>query len=64
MRLANSFKYVEKLEQMPEFNIHASEQSLALEFPEGWLEAHPLTARELAVEQNIFAKIGVELGVS
>jgi exopolyphosphatase / guanosine-5'-triphosphate,3'-diphosphate pyrophosphatase len=64
MRLANSFKYVEKLEQLPEFNIHASEQSLFLEFPEGWLEEHPLTARELAVEQNIFAKIGLELGVS
>jgi exopolyphosphatase / guanosine-5'-triphosphate,3'-diphosphate pyrophosphatase len=64
MRLANSFKYVEKLEQLPEFHIQASEQSLSLEFPEGWLEAHPLTARELAVEQNIFAKIGLELEVS
>jgi len=64
MRLANSFKYVEKLEQLPEFNIQASEQSLSLEFPEGWLEAHPLSARELAAEQNIFAKIGLELEVS
>lgn len=64
MRLANSFKYVEKLEQLPEFSIQVSEQSLSLEFPEGWLEAHPLTARELAMEQTIFAKIGLELGVS
>ncbi|RLA49520.1 MAG: Ppx/GppA family phosphatase [Gammaproteobacteria bacterium] len=64
MRLAACFKYVEKLTQLPEFSILASEQSLTLDFPEGWLQEHPLTARELLEEQSVLAKIGVELAIS
>ena len=64
MRLAARFKYVEKLEQMPEFTIAASEQSLTLGFPEDWLEQHPLTASELEQEQKALAKMGMVLEVS
>ncbi len=64
LRLANRFKYVDKLEQLPEFTIAASEQSLALGFPEGWLEEHPLTASELEQECKALAKIGMALEVS
>ena len=64
MRLAACFKYVEKLEQLPEFSILASEHALTLEFPDGWLEEHPLTAWELAEEQVALAKIGIELVTS
>jgi len=64
IRLAVCFKHVEKLAQLPEFSIQASADSLALGFPTGWLEQHPLTARELAVEQDILTKIGLTLAVS
>lgn len=64
LRLAARFKYVEKLEQMPEFTIAASEQSLTLGFPEDWLEQHPLTASELEQEQKALAKMGMVLEVS
>jgi exopolyphosphatase/guanosine-5'-triphosphate,3'-diphosphate pyrophosphatase len=64
LRLAARFKYVETLEQMPEFTISASEQSLSLGFPEDWLEQHPLTASELEQEQKALAKMGMTLKVS
>ena len=61
MRLATCFKYVETLAQLPQFLILAGERSLRLEFPEEWLAEHPLTARELEVEQQAMAKLGLEL---
>jgi len=64
MRLAACFKYVEKLAVLPDFSILASEQSLTLEFPEGWLEEHPLTAWELEQERNVLEKLGMQLEIS
>ena len=61
IRMAACFKYVEILEQLPDFSILASEQSLSLEFPQDWLQEHPLSARELDEERKSLAKIGVEL---
>ena len=61
MRLATCFKHVEALAQLPDFSILASGQSLTLEFPEHWLQEHPLTARELAGEQQALKKIGLDL---
>lgn len=64
MRLATCFKYVEKLYLLPDFRIHAEEQSLELNFPEGWLEERPLTAYELKSEQDALKKLGLKLIVS
>ena len=64
MRLATCFKYVEKLAQLPDFSILASEHALTLEFPENWLQEHPLTARELGDEQNVLSKMGLDLAFS
>ncbi|MEH6581768.1 MAG: exopolyphosphatase [Halioglobus sp.] len=64
IRLAALFKYVEKLEQLPEFTIQASQDSLLLGFPDNWLEEHPLTASELESEQDQLKKIGMKLGLS
>ena len=64
MRLAACFKYVEKLAQIPDFSILASENAITLEFPDGWLEEHPLTDRELEGEQAVLAKISLELSYS
>lgn len=64
MRLATSFKHVEKLEQLPEFNIEANDSTLKLEFPSGWLKQHPLTAKELAAEELMLARVDIALKVS
>jgi exopolyphosphatase/guanosine-5'-triphosphate,3'-diphosphate pyrophosphatase len=63
MRLAACFKYVEALAQLPDFSVLASEHALTLEFPEGWLEEYPLTARELQEEVEVQAKLGLELTI-
>lgn len=64
LRLAVHFKYADELELLPEFTITASEQSLSLNFPDGWLEQHPLTASELEQEQKALKKIGLTLQLS
>lgn len=64
IRLAARFKYVEVLEELPEFIIQASENSLTLEFPQGWLEDHPLTNSELEQECNVLRKLDIKLVIS
>jgi exopolyphosphatase/guanosine-5'-triphosphate,3'-diphosphate pyrophosphatase len=64
MRLASCFKYVEKLEQLPDFSIIAKEKSLTLDFPRGWLDQHPLTAHELENEKMVLGKAGLKLSIS
>jgi exopolyphosphatase/guanosine-5'-triphosphate,3'-diphosphate pyrophosphatase len=64
MRLASCFKYVEKLEQLPNFTITAREKSLSLAFPARWLQDHPLTAGELETEQGVLGKVGLKLKIS
>jgi exopolyphosphatase/guanosine-5'-triphosphate,3'-diphosphate pyrophosphatase len=63
-RLAALFKYVEQLEQLPDFTINTGENFLALDFPEHWLEQHPLTASELTGEITVLGKVGIVLTVS
>mgnify|MGYP001823639203 CR=1 FL=1 len=63
-RLATSFKYVEQLKRLPDFSIDAKPGALTLNFPEGWLKEHPLTARELKQEQQILARLGIKLKFS
>jgi len=64
VRLACRFKYVEILEQMPDFKVEAAENALTLAFPEGWIEAHPLTVSELEQEQGLLEKLGLALSYS
>jgi exopolyphosphatase/guanosine-5'-triphosphate,3'-diphosphate pyrophosphatase len=61
IRLAVCFKHVEKLERLPDFALEAGPHSLSFLFPTDWIEQHPLTARELAAEQEVLAKMGLEL---
>ncbi len=63
IRLAVCFKHVEKLERLPDFTLEAGPDSLSFTFPPNWLEQHPLTARELAAEQDVLAKMGLELAI-
>ncbi len=64
IRLAGRFKYVEALEELPDFTVSAEENSLALAFPEGWMDAHPLTVSELEQEQGHLKKLGMDLRFS
>ena len=60
-RLALLFKYVEQLEALPDFAVHAHENTIGLEFPPEWLQRHPLTARELEQEVSLLGKEGLQL---
>lgn len=64
LRIASIFKYVEELEELPEFVVSATEDSLSLSFPEGWCEQHPLTTWELGEAQEAFIKLGVRVELS
>lgn len=64
IRLAVCFKYVETLEQLPEFAVHAEDDAMSLGFPEDWLEAHPLTHSELLNQQDYLRRIDIELTFS
>ncbi len=64
IRLASCFKHVEVLEQLPDFSVTADERSLTLGFPEGWLDDHPLTERELKAEKQVLGKAGLKLKIS
>ena len=55
---------MEKLERLPDFALDAGPNSLSFTFPPDWLEQHPLTARELAQEQELMAKMALELVIS
>jgi exopolyphosphatase/guanosine-5'-triphosphate,3'-diphosphate pyrophosphatase len=48
---------------LPDFALEAGPDSLSFTFPPDWLEQHPLTARELAAEQEVLAKVGLELQI-
>lgn len=63
LRLAMRFKHVESLEELPAFGIVAEKLTLALGFPEGWLESHPLTASELEQECSALGKLEFSLSL-
>jgi exopolyphosphatase/guanosine-5'-triphosphate,3'-diphosphate pyrophosphatase len=63
LRLANLFKYVEQLEFLPEFRVTAESRTVILQFPEQWLQQHPLTAYELRNEMSQLQRIGFQLEV-
>ena len=61
LRLANLFKYVEELEYLPEFRVEAEAGALHLQFPDGWLQQHPLSRQELRRERTWLNKVGIKL---
>lgn len=64
LRLATLFKYVEQLEQFPDFTIRTSAQTLRLEFPPDWLKQHPLTAQELDQQKAGFKRLDLRLQIA
>jgi len=61
LRLAATFKYVEQLEQLPDFTINATGRSITLTFPEDWLAQHPLTWQELQQQTESFRRLDLSL---
>ena len=64
MRLATCFKYVEQLEQLPDFSILASEQQPDPGFPRELAAGTSANCRELTTEQGVLEKVGLELTIS
>lgn len=48
-------------EQVPEVNISVDEENMRLQFPEGWLEQHPLSQADLEKEQVFLGAAGLGL---
>lgn len=64
LRIAAAFKYVEQLEQLPDFTIGVGSKSLKLEFPEDWTAQHPLTRQELRQQIDACAKLDINLQIA
>lgn len=63
LRFAILFHHIRGTQEMPKVRLEASEQSLEIAFPEGWLEANPLTQADFTQEAGWLKRIGVELSV-
>ena len=49
---------------LPAFRMKAAGRKLEVSFPKGWLQDHPLTASELAEEQPVWSRLGIDISVS
>lgn len=50
--------------ELPNIRAKAGDVALTLQFPEGWLDEHPLTRADIEQEQEFFRAAGYELNVS
>ncbi len=64
LRLAVVIQRSRNLEQPPEFALHAHENKLVVEFPDGWLDSRPLTLADLQNEQDYLARQEFTLEIS
>jgi exopolyphosphatase/guanosine-5'-triphosphate,3'-diphosphate pyrophosphatase len=49
---------------MPKMKLAVADQRLALDMPRKWLEAHPLTALDLAQERKHLKALGFKLEIA
>ena len=49
---------------LPQIDIRAKGRSIDLEFPKGWLDAHPLSAADLEQEAEYLQAAGFKLRVA
>ena len=61
LRFAILFHHIRGTQSMPEVDFHACEGSLEAVFPEGWLEANPLTRADFEAEAPWLARVGYQL---
>lgn len=63
LRLAILYHHIRGNQDMPELAVEAGQDYLILHFPEGWLEANPLTQADFDQEALYWAKAGYRLTV-
>ena len=64
LRLAVLLNHSRDAHTVPVPTLQVSEQALSLQLPAGWLEQHPLTARDLAAEVGYLADVGWQLTIA
>ncbi|MDX5371914.1 MAG: exopolyphosphatase [Pseudomonadaceae bacterium] len=63
LRFAILFHHIRGTQEMPRVQMRADAQSLELTFPEGWLEANPLTQADFEQEATWLTRIGFSLTI-
>lgn len=63
LRISVVLRHTQPADDVPDVRIEVKEKRLQLAFPEGWLQAHPLTAQEFAEEEQYLRPSGVKLVV-
>ncbi|MFI8481965.1 exopolyphosphatase [Pseudomonas sp. NPDC078700] len=63
LRFAILFHHIRSTQDMPKVELKASGQSLEYRFPDGWLEANPLTQADFTQEAEWLKRVGIELSV-
>ena len=63
LRFAILFHHIRGTQEMPKVRLQADEQNLGIHFPDGWLEANPLTQADFALEADWLKRIDIELSV-
>ncbi len=64
LRFAILFHHIRGSQEMPKVVLQAGPQSLDVHFPEGWLEANPLTQADFAQEAEWLKRLSFTLSVS
>ncbi len=64
LRLAALLHRPRSADPMPKIKLSVTEQRLALDLPRKWLEAHPLTALDLAQERKHLKALGFKLDLA
>lgn len=63
LRFAILFHHIRGTQEMPAVKLRASDDSLDVVFPEGWLAANPLTQADFEAEAEWLKRIGLTLSV-
>lgn len=63
LRLAVALHHSRSREALPDVRLEIDALALRLQFPRGWLAAHPLTQEDLAGEKEVFEAVGLGLSV-
>jgi exopolyphosphatase/guanosine-5'-triphosphate,3'-diphosphate pyrophosphatase len=61
LRFAILFHHIRGNQEMPDVQLKVGEQSLEIQFPDGWLEHNPLTQADFTQEAEWLKRIGFEL---
>ncbi|TRX75204.1 exopolyphosphatase [Pseudomonas mangiferae] len=63
LRFAILFHHIRGTQAMPQVRLHANDQALDVRFPDGWLEANPLTRADFDQEAEWLKRIDFHLSV-